>query len=89
MIANPNKVAKQQLDQFPIKMLDDVLPQTTDEVHLGIHRNEKGNNQKTVNARISSARRATYKLMKSGVHGFNGLNPSIAYSLFCVYIVPV
>ena len=45
--------------------------------HLGLIRSEKGGNKLNINNRISLARRIVYFLVKSGLHGCNGLNPNI------------
>ena len=37
---------------------------------------------------ISLARRTGYSLMKSDVHGSNGLNPKVSYSIYKTYEMP-
>jgi hypothetical protein len=36
--------------------------------------------------RITRARRRVYALMGAGMHGLNGLNPSVSQKLWCIYI---
>ena len=43
--------------------------------HLGLVRSGSSESQVNVSSRISLARRTLYSLMKTGMHGSNGLNP--------------
>ena len=38
--------------------------------------------------RTSLARRTLYSLIKTGVHGCNGLNAKISYKIYQVYVIP-
>lgn len=88
MIANPNAVSKMQLNMFPITLLNEPLEETEHEVHLGIHRTPKDHATQTIIARITTSRRAVYAMMGAGLHGLNGLNPSISMKLIETYILP-
>ncbi|VDI17383.1 Hypothetical predicted protein [Mytilus galloprovincialis] len=54
--------------------------------HLGLTRSSKNENLINVDERISLARRTSYSLMKTGVHGTNGLNPRVSYNIYTEYI---
>ncbi|CAC5407671.1 unnamed protein product [Mytilus coruscus] len=57
--------------------------------HLGITRSSKNENMLNIEERISLARRTSYSLMKTGVHGgTNGLNSRISYTIYKIYILP-
>ena len=57
-------------------------------VHLGLITAEKSENNINITGRISLARRTLYALIKSGVHGSNGLNPKISYKIYQAYVTP-
>lgn len=62
-----------------------VHSQTT---HLGLSRAEKSENNINISERISLARRTLYALIKTGVHGSNGLNPKVSYKIYQAYVLP-
>lgn len=55
--------------------------------HLGLLRAEKVESTLNIAERISVARRTLYALIKTGVHGSNGLNPRISYRIYQVYVI--
>ena len=57
-------------------------------VHLGLIRSEKLENNINISDRISLARRTLYALIKTGVHGSNGLNPKVPYRIYQAYVLP-
>ena len=57
-------------------------------VYLGLIRAEKSENNVNNTDRISLARRTLYALIKSCVHGSNGLNPKVSYKIFQAYVTP-
>ena len=57
-------------------------------VHHGLIRAEKSENNINITDRISLARRTLYALIKSGVHGSNGLNPKVSYKIYQAYVTP-
>ena len=54
--------------------------------HLGLIRSVKDENKLNLKKRL--ARRTLYSLIKSGLHGCNGLNPNILYKIYQVYVLP-
>lgn len=56
--------------------------------HLGLRRTTSEENKINVNDRISLARRTLCSLIKTGVHGTNGLNPRTSCKIYQVYVVP-
>ena len=88
MVVNPDKTTKAQLSTFPISIQSSPIEQSDEEVHLGVIRTPDGKATATVQSRITVARRATYAMMGAGLHGVNGLNPSISFRLIKTYIVP-
>ncbi|CAC5383270.1 unnamed protein product [Mytilus coruscus] len=67
---------------------DRSIAETDKTSHLGILRSSKYENLINVEDRISLARRTSYSLMSTGVHGTNGLNPRISYNIYRIYILP-
>ena len=60
----------------------------TETTHLGITRATSGEYQLNIDSRIALARRTLYSLIKTGVHGTNGLNPRTSYKIFQTYVLP-
>ena len=58
------------------------------EPHLGIVRNEEGDNSTTVEDRIKSARRVTFSLLGAGYYGVNGVGPNVAAFQYKAYVSP-
>ena len=56
--------------------------------HLGLRRTTSDENKINVNDRMSLARRTLLSLIKTGVHGTNGLNPRTSCKIYKVYVVP-
>ena len=56
--------------------------------HLGLIRGGSSEGQENVNKRISLARRTMYSLIKTGMHGSNGLNPKVSYKMYQCYVMP-
>ena len=59
------------------------------EPHLGIYRNPENSNTDTINSRIKSARRATFELLDTGFHGWNGTGPEVAVAKFTSFLQPI
>ena len=73
----------------PSWTLGENLIQTTDSaVHLGISRSGKKESNINTTERISVARRTSYSLMNTGLHGSNGLSPEVSYQIYKTYVVP-
>ena len=60
---------------------------TNQAVHLGIIRSEK-ENEINIEDCTSLARRTMYALMNTGLHGFNGINPSAEIKMYDSYVIP-
>ena len=56
--------------------------------HLGITRAGKKESEINISERISLARRTSYLLMNTGLHGTNGLNPETSYVIYKCYVIP-
>ena len=59
------------------------------EAHLGILRNNTNTNSDTIQARVRSARRATFDLLGLGYHGFTGTGPQVAAMKYRQFIQPI
>ncbi|CAG2187811.1 unnamed protein product [Mytilus edulis] len=79
-------------DKQPRKftMNSEEIPTSQSAVHLGIERDNssKFGTKNVSNARISAARKATYALMGAGLHGLNGLNPTVSIHIIRIFIIP-
>ena len=56
--------------------------------YLGLIRGGSSEGQENVNNRISLARRTLYSLIKTGMHGSNGLSPKVSYKLYQWNVLP-
>ena len=56
--------------------------------HLELVRGGSSEGQVNVIDRISLARRTLYSLIKTGMHGSNGLNPKVSYKMYQCYVMP-
>ena len=70
-----------KIDRTPLEM-------TEKEAHLGLLRTSEGKTTETVKNNITKARRALYALTSSGMHGLNGLHPTVSMKLWNAYILP-
>ena len=57
--------------------------------HLVLVRYMKDETVLNMRKKISLARRTLYSLVKTGVHGCNGLNPKTSYKIYQVYVLPM
>ena len=69
-------------------MGDNIVTENSKIEHLGIIRSSKGENAIDIQKRTKLARRTMYSLVKTDVHGCNGLNAKISYKIYQVYVVP-
>ena len=69
-------------------MGDNIVTENSKTEHLGIIRSSNGENAINIQKRTKLARRTLYSLVKTGVHGCNGLNAKILYKIYQVYVVP-
>ena len=88
MLANPTTTTKEQLALDPPSLYGEELPVSTQETHLGILRVPDDRARATVQARITTSRRALFAMTGAGLYGFNGLNPIISKQLVDIYILP-
>ena len=56
--------------------------------HLGLTRPGKNESAIIVNDRIKLARRTSYSLMNTRLHGVNGLIPETSYVIYRAYVLP-
>ncbi|VDI58367.1 Hypothetical predicted protein [Mytilus galloprovincialis] len=74
------------LDSLKLGQNDiDINSETT---HLGLKRTTSDDSKINVDERITLARRTLYSLIKSGVHGTNGLNPRTSVKIYQIYVIP-
>jgi hypothetical protein len=66
-----------------------IMPVVDKATHIGITRSDTTSARTTVDENIRKARRATYSLMGTGLHGKNGLDPETSISLLKTYILPI
>ena len=64
------------------------IGQKSETEDLGIIRSEKNENNLNLKKRISLARRTLYALIKTGVHGCNGIDPKTSFKIYQVYVLP-
>ena len=56
--------------------------------HVGIIRSSEDELGKNVDERISCARRTFYSMTYTGLHGSNGLTPSVCFRIYSTYVLP-
>ena len=64
------------------------MPLSQNTTHLGILRSETNENVINIEDRLKLARRTLYALINTGVHGSNGLNPSVSFKIYQCYVLP-
>ena len=57
-------------------------------MHLGILRSETNENTINIEEILKLARRTLYALINTGVHGSNGLNPTVSFKIYQCYVLP-
>jgi endonuclease/exonuclease/phosphatase family metal-dependent hydrolase len=77
-------------EEQPWSMNEEKLRVENDFTHLGINYNFETNSyvKQIVMKKLELGRITMYSLMGAGLHGTNGLNPTISYQLYQVYILP-
>ena len=78
---NPDKDCKWSLGDNTVHLSDTA-------VHLGINRAGEKESSINVKERISLARRTSYSLMNTGLHGTTGLNPMTSHIIYKAYVLP-
>ena len=64
------------------------VSENTKTEHLGMIRSVKDENKLNIQKRTSLARRTLYSLIKTGLHGCNGLTAKISFKIYQVYVLP-
>ena len=67
---------------------EETMKLQTETVQLGLIRTTSNETKISIEERISLARITHYSLIKSGVHGTNGLIPRTSYKIYQVYVIP-
>ena len=75
-------------EEFKWPLGEDEITLSENTTHLGITRAGKKESSSNVSERISLARRTSYSLMNTGLHGANGLSPKISYFIYKTYVLP-
>lgn len=75
----------------PLKLNGSDIPEVEEATHIGLKQTDLISKTAEVNVEnnIKKARRATYSLMASGLHGQNGLDPEKSLQLVKTYILPI
>ena len=76
---------KQHIDEN-CTLHDRQIAHTESYTHIGIDRKLRGHDM--IEKRIKLARRTTYALMGTGMHGYNGINPSVIIRMWNMYVRP-
>ena len=82
----PNKTGK---IEKPLFLNGSEIDYSQEETHLGIKRTDDGKPKATIEAKITTSRRAAYALMGAGLHGLNGISPEISTAMVNTYIKPI
>ena len=72
----------------PFELNGKMIEFSNEEKHLGIHRTIDGKNKITVTERVKAGRRACYKYMSAGMHGFNGTGLKVSMHLWKICVLP-
>ena len=75
-------------DDMTWNLGDNTLSFSDTAVHLGVTRAGKKESDINIDERISLARRTSYSLMNTGLHGANGLSPEVSYQIYKIYVFP-
>lgn len=75
-------------EEFKWNLGDNEISLSGQTTHLGTTRAGKKESALNVSERISLARRTSYSLMNTGLHGANGLSPKISYFIYKTYVLP-
>jgi hypothetical protein len=70
-------------------MNNNAMPIVDQTAHIGIQRHFKDSSTATIEENLKKSRRALYSLMRSGLHGENGLDPVTSISILRTYVIPI
>ena len=73
--------------QLAWKLGESYMNKTQSFTHLGLEWSS-GNMSPNIEGRIKIARRTTYALMGTGLHGANGMSPVVAVKIINTYVIP-
>jgi hypothetical protein len=88
VILNKTSKIPQKNPNLKWQLGDTEISPTNHAIHLGIIRAETRENEANIEDRISLARKIMYALMNTGLHGSNGINPSVALRIYEAYVLP-
>ena len=77
---------QQSIENFTLG--DTTMEFKSETTHLGLKRTVTEESRVNIQERISLARRTLYSLIKTGVHGTNGLNARTSCKIYQVYVIP-
>jgi hypothetical protein len=69
-----------------LKLNNKPIERVQTQVHLGILRDTKPTSMTATLTRITKARRQVYSMMGAGLHGMNGLHPSVSHKLWNTFV---
>jgi hypothetical protein len=70
-------------------MNNNSMPIVDQTAHIGIQRHLRDSSIATIEKNLKKSRRALYSLMRSGLHGENGLDPVTSISILRTYVIPI
>ena len=70
-------------------MNNNYIPIVEQTAHIGIQRHFKESSTATLEGNLKKSKRALYSLMRSGLHGENGLDPVTSISILRTYVIPI
>lgn len=79
-------IIKEKLNTFQLG--NTIMKFESETTHLGLKRAISEESKIYINNKISLARRTLYSVIKTGVHGTNGLNPRTSCKIYQVYVLP-
>ncbi|CAC5417961.1 unnamed protein product [Mytilus coruscus] len=90
IVKSINKRTSERIQQTTTNFTlgDNIMEFKSETTHLGLKRTTSEETKININDRISLARRTLYSLIKTGVHGTNGLNPRTSCKIYQVYVIP-
>lgn len=84
---------RQQIEtcEQQLQMKGQNIPNAKEATHIGLIQTDTFHQttDRNVDNNIKKARRATYSLLASGLHGHNGLDPETSLQLIRIYILPI
>ncbi|CAC5393734.1 unnamed protein product [Mytilus coruscus] len=83
-----NKSEKLDRSKLSWTLDNTIIYPSKETTHLGIMRLELKENNLDIDARMSIASRTLYSLIKTEVHGTNGLNPATSFKISQYYVLP-